>query len=246
MKVYVAIYIVVDDDTAYQRQKTALEDAIRTYGVDNIEGVTVGNEFMLNYVNKYGGEGSGVDGTIGLEASTFLREKIEDTRQMLSDLGYPNLPVGTADAGAYFNTDLLRGIDFGLSNIHAWFAPTTAADAADWTNNFFEENNIADANAVSNRPQMVIAETGWPTHSSDAENENSGAGVGGEASVENLQTFLDTFVCQANEAGTPYFMFEYTDVPWKDRIFGGVEGFWGLFDSNKQLKAVTLPDCPHD
>lgn len=245
MMVYVALYIVVDDDTAYQRQKLSLQNAIQTYGVDHIEGVTVGNEFMLNYITEYGGPNDTADGTVGLRASGLLKEKISDTRTMLQSLGYPNLPVGSADAGSYFNTDLLSAIDFGLSNIHAWFAHTTAAQAANWTNEFFEENNVQPAALLSNHPKMVIAETGWPTHSNGTADSNSGAGVGGEASVANLQVFLDSFICQANTAGTPYFFFEYTDVPWKDMRYGGVEGFWGMFNSSKQLKALTLPDCSH-
>jgi hypothetical protein len=70
---------------------------------------------------------------------------------------------------------------------------------------------------------MYIAETGWPTvewslqriyvlflmivpqKSSDAGNANNGAS---DASVAGLQTFMDTFVCQANTAGIPYFFFE--------------------------------------
>ncbi|KAG8800996.1 hypothetical protein FRC18_007905, partial [Serendipita sp. 400] len=211
MKVYVAIFVVVDDDSAYDRQKASLRSAIEQYGVDNIEGVTVGNEFMLNYITKYGGEGATATSTVGTQASTLLRAKITDTRDMLKELGHPNLPVGSADAGSYFNTALMRSIDFGLSNIHAWFAPTTAAGAAQWTNDFFQENNIQPAELLSPSPKMIIAETGWPTHSSDTEHQNSGAGRGGEASVANLQVFLDDFVCKANEAKTPYFMFEYTD-----------------------------------
>jgi exo-beta-1,3-glucanase (GH17 family) len=64
------------------------------------------------------------------------------------------------------------------------------------------------------------------------------------ASVPNLQVFLDTFVCQANTNGTGYFFFEYFDEKWKDIQFGGVEGWWGLFNGNKTLKdGLTIPDC---
>ena len=63
--------------------------------------------------------------------------------------------------------------------------------------------------------------------SSDAGNANNGPSV---ASVANLQTFIDTFVCQANSAGTQYFFFEFADEDWKDQQFGGVEGWWGLFN----------------
>jgi len=40
---------------------------------------------------------------------------------------------------------------------------------------------------------------------------------------------LDTFVCQANTNGTEYFFFEFFDEPWKDKQFGGVEGWWYVF-----------------
>lgn len=48
MSVYIANYPeATDNGTAYSRQKTAIEDAIKTYGTDHIAGVTVGNEFIL-------------------------------------------------------------------------------------------------------------------------------------------------------------------------------------------------------
>ena len=52
-----------------------------------------------------------------------------------------------------------------------------------------------------------------------------------DVTVVGGQTFLDTFVCQANNNGTGYFFFEYFDETWKDAEFGGVEGHWGLFYS---------------
>ena len=55
-----------------------------------------------------------------------------------------------------------------MSNVHAWFANTTADDAASWVFSFFEETNVEPASQLSNKPQMYIAETGWPTVSSYA------------------------------------------------------------------------------
>ena len=75
---------------------------------------------------------------------------------------------------------------------------------------------------------MYIAETGWPTGATDP---GSGSNGPSTASVANLQTFLDTFVCQANQNGTGYFFFEYFDETWKNVTFGGVEGYWGLFNA---------------
>ena len=78
-----------------------------------------------------------------------------------------------------------------MSNVHPWFANVSVEEAAGWTNTFFQEQNVAVANTLSNKPQMFIAETGWPTKSSDAGNESNGPST---ASVSGLQTFLDTFV----------------------------------------------------
>lgn len=40
---------------------------------------------------------------------------------------------------------------------------------------------------------------------------------------------MDNFVCQSNQKGIKYFFFEFFDEKWKDDIYGGVEGHWGLF-----------------
>ncbi|KAG6842031.1 hypothetical protein C0991_003557 [Blastosporella zonata] len=131
-----------------------------------------------------------------------------------------NIPVGTSDAGSFFNTEVLSSVDYGLSNVHAWFANQTAKNAAAWVTNFFEDTNVKPAALLPNNPKMYIAETGWPTKSSDAGNASNGAGT---ASISDLQTFLDTFVCQANSNDIPYFYFEFFDEEWKDKQFGGVE-----------------------
>ncbi|CAE6448694.1 hypothetical protein RSOLAG1IB_09170 [Rhizoctonia solani AG-1 IB] len=240
LEVFVGIY-VNEDDTAYTRQRDLIKDAITTYGTDHIAGVTVGNEFILNSVTAAGE--TTATGTAGLAAAANLANKIQDTRTMLSGMSLSKtLPVGTSDAGAYFNTPLLQAIDYGLANVHPWFANTTIDDAATWTYDFFQQTNVAQAATVSNNPTMYIAETGWPTKSSSVASETNGASA---ASVPNLQVFLDTFVCASNTNQTKYFFFEFKDEPWKDVLYGGVEGWWGLFDSDKKLKDVTIPECSH-
>lgn len=110
-----------------------------------------------------------------------------------------------------------------------------------------------------------------------AEGNNGVVGTQGDASVANLQVFLDTFVCQANSNKTDYFfctsflipprycsvrlcdawaerkltpcslwlLVEAFDEPWKAQ-YGGVEPYWGLFDSDRNLKSgLTIPTCSH-
>ncbi|KAG9218850.1 hypothetical protein CCMSSC00406_0001036 [Pleurotus cornucopiae] len=239
MQVYVGNYPVPNDDGVYTRQRDIIRDAITTYGTDHIAGITVGNEFMLNYLTSNGA--TDPNGSVGAQGAAMLVRYIKDTRDMLASMNLPKtIPVGNSDAGSFFSTEVLSNVDYGLSNVHAWFANTTANDAAGWVSNFFQETNVQPASLLPNNPKMYIAETGWPSKSSDVANANNGAS---DASEANLQIFLDTFVCQANENGTAYFYFELFDEEWKDKQFGGVEGWWGLFNKDRSLKNIKLPTC---
>jgi exo-beta-1,3-glucanase (GH17 family) len=242
MTVYLGNYAIpTDNNAAYNRQRDIIKEALQTFGTDHISGVTVGNEFMLNYLDANGGTSADANGAIGNQGAALLKADIDDTRSMISAMSLSkHIPIGTADAGAFFNTLVLEDVEYGMSNVHPWFANVSIDIAAAWTAQFFQEQNVVPTSQLSNAPKMYIAETGWPTESSNAGNANNGPSIASEA---NLQKFLDTFVCQANANGTGYFFFEYFDEPWKDVQFGGVEGWWGLFHSNRTLKNVNIPDC---
>ncbi|KAJ7653486.1 glycoside hydrolase family 17 protein [Mycena rosella] len=241
MTVFLGNYPVPSDGgAAYVRQRDLIKNALQTYGADHVAGVTVGNEFILDYLGDNGGTTQDPNGPVGNAGAALLLPNITDTISMISGLGL-NIPVGNADAGSYFNTEILSAVSYGMANVHPWFAAEAIEDAAGWTADFFATTNVAAANALSNKPTMYIAETGWPTKSSSVAAQSDGPSL---ASVENLQIYLDTFVCQANQNGTGYFYFEYYDEQWKDVEFGGVEGWWGLFNSDTTLKNITIPDCP--
>jgi len=239
MQVYLGNYnLATDNGTAYLRQRDVIKEAIQTYGTNNILGVTVGNEFMLNYLDANGA--TDPNGAVGNQGAQILISNINDTRTMLSSINV-KLPVGTSDAGAYFNNEVLAVVDYGMANVHPWFANVTVEQSAAWTAEFFSNTDVAQASALSNDPKMYIAETGWPTESDDLSNANNGAST---ASEGNLQIFMNTFVCQANTNGTGYFFFEFCDEPWKAQLYGGVEGHWGLLTANRTLKNVKIPNCP--
>ncbi|KAJ7283975.1 glycoside hydrolase [Mycena rebaudengoi] len=240
MKVYLGNYpSATDGGVAYARQRDILKETLQKYGADNVAGITVGNEFILNYLTANGGPQLDPNGDVGKAGAALLLSNITDTISMVKELGL-NIPIGNSDAGSYFNTQVLSAVSYGLSNVHAWFAAQEVSAAAAWTADFFNTTNVEFANTLSNKPAMFIAETGWPTKSSNKSAESNGPSI---ASVENLQIFIDTFVCQANKNGTGYFFFEYFDEGWKDRQFGGVEGWWGLFNADRTLKSITIPDC---
>jgi len=240
MSVYLGNYPATDDNgAAYTRQKGEIQTALQQYGGANVLGVTVGNEFILDYITEQGQ--TDPNGSAGQAAAAMLIPWISDTRSMSSSMGLSNILVGNADAGSYFNDEVLSAVDYGMSNVHPWFANQSINDAAAWTANFFNTTNLALASTLPNKPKMFIAETGWPTGSSSFNaNPNDGPSL---ASVDNLQIFIDDFACQATKNGTGYFFFEFSDEPWKNTTYGGVEGYWGLFDANKNLKNITIPPC---
>ncbi|WWC96433.1 hypothetical protein V866_003301 [Kwoniella sp. B9012] len=238
MTVWLGIYVDSNEE-AYNDQVKAVEDALKTYGTDHVSGITVGNEYILNT--------AGTDSTtssIYLSASKTITDKITEVKSAIAGLGLSKtLPVGTSDAGSVMSKTLGEGIDYFMANVHPWFGSVSIDDAAQWTWDFFQEFDVEPASLASNKPDVYIAETGWPTESMNATESNSGfGGPKGEASLANLQTFLNTYVCQANANGTEYFYFEAFDEPWKAQ-YGGVEPFWGLFDKDRTLKDVTIPTC---
>lgn len=234
MTIYPAAWLPQQSDdpqnVTYNRQVSEVQKAIETYGVDNIQGITVGNEFLLNG---------------GSEAE--LIEKMADMRSLLASLNLSKtLPVGTADAGSMITTSLAQGSDYVMANVHPWFGGVNIDDAADWVYSYTANQEPSSALDATNDPKIYIAETGWPTNANESSMLTYEGAVAG---VPELQTFLDNYICQANTNITnggqfsSYFYFEAFDEPWKE-IYGGVEPYWGLFNSNKTLKAgLVIPNC---
>lgn len=118
---------------------------------------------IYSYLSAHGG-GDEPNGAVGEAGAALLLPNITDTRQMIEGLNLgKTIPVGTADAGSYFSNTILENVDYGMSNVHPWFANVSIAEAAGWTNTFFQGQNVAVAQGLSNKPQMFIAETGWPS-----------------------------------------------------------------------------------
>lgn len=77
--------------------------------------MTVGNEFMLNYVTDNGGATQDINGPTANAGAQLLISMINDTRSWLQSLNLPKtLPVGTSDAGSYFNDEVLQSVDYGV------------------------------------------------------------------------------------------------------------------------------------
>lgn len=133
---YLGNYAVPDDNgAAYTRQRDILKEAISTYGTDHISGVTVGNEFMLKYVDLFGASSidpstkllpsySYVTGLGSEDANSatadvgaaILTANIADTKTMLEGMSLTKtLPLGNSDAGSYFSNKVLADVSYGVS-----------------------------------------------------------------------------------------------------------------------------------
>lgn len=123
-------------------------------------------------------------GPEGIAAADFLKTKIADVRSTISGMSLSKtIPIGTADAGSYFNSDIVEACDYCMANVHPWygnlrdlrvsisndafdihrFASVTIDQSAGWTADFFQMNDVDLAKNTTKNPTFYIAETGWPT-----------------------------------------------------------------------------------
>ncbi|KAI8348394.1 glycoside hydrolase superfamily [Mortierella sp. GBAus27b] len=220
LKVVAGIWIDKDNAT-YARQRDDFFNVVSTYGWNEIIGISVGNEVMFdNY-----------------QPLAVLLEHIQEFRNKVTQLGHPDIPVFTSDLESAVRPPLTEHEDKAGVNLHPFFAGVPVSDAASWFWKYLEQNvRPAVDNGRTSPMDIWITEVGWPTFPTSS---NTNASI---PSIPNLQTFLDTWVCEANAKNLPYYYFEFFDAPWKIWPGSAVEGFWGLLTIDKKLK-VKLPDC---
>ena len=133
------------------------------------------------------------------------------------------------------------------------FGGVTAQNAASWTYTYWQENDVAKTNSLPGKTQ-VVSELGWPsaggnrcTNDGGTEIPCSSPTAGAVAGIDEMNTLLDNWVCQALSNGTEYFWFEAFDVPWQAQFNQPGQEWedkWGLLDSERNLKkGVKIPDC---
>jgi hypothetical protein len=69
------------------------------------------NAFACSYVTQNGV--SDPNSAVANTGAQILLGNINDTRSMLSGMGV-SLQVGNADAGSYFNKEILAAVDYGV------------------------------------------------------------------------------------------------------------------------------------
>ena len=94
-----------------------------------------------------------------------------------------------------------------MSNIHPFFGGVPVDQASGWTWSFWQNNDVP---VTKNKPDVkqIISEVGWPSGGGN----DCGDGVkcsdttsGAVASVDNMNTFMEQFVCESLTNKTDYF-----------------------------------------
>ncbi|KAF9381622.1 hypothetical protein CPB97_007644 [Podila verticillata] len=217
----VVLTIWVDKDpVTYKRQYDTLFQILDMYGVDMVEGVSVGNEVIFR----------------GDQNITALGAMMADVRAEIKKR-YPTkaIPVFSSEIGNNLNGALAAISDEMSGNLHPYFADMPAAQAANWT--LGQYSTLITDNPTKAGYNGSISEVGWPSSPESAVYKQYAV-----PSIANMQTVVDTFVCQANAAHIPYYWFEFRDEPWKTDPKVPVEPFWGLFDKDNKIK-IKIPNC---
>ncbi|KAI0376765.1 glycoside hydrolase family 17 protein [Hypomontagnella monticulosa] len=216
--------------TTNERQLSKMWNILDEYGADPFKGLIIGNEILFRQQ---------------MTASN-LSVLLDSVRTNLTKHSW-NLPVATSDLGDNWSSELASMSDYIMGNIHPFFAGVNAKDAASWTWTFWQ--NKANSFFKADKEKNVISEIGWPTKGGTncGSSSQTDCPNGSVAGIDELNTLMENWVCQALENGTNYFWFEMFDEPWKisfDTPGKEWEDQWGLMDVNRNLKdGVKIPDC---
>ncbi|KAF9584609.1 hypothetical protein BGW38_005861 [Lunasporangiospora selenospora] len=223
LKVVVGIWID-STNTTYARQREDFFQVAAKYGWGDIIGVSVGNEVLFD----------------AYQTQDVLIAAIKEVKARMVSLGQASIPVFTSDLERDNKPPLTNNEDKAGVNLHPFFSGVPVEGAAAWFWKYLEQQVKPAVNKENVVPIDVwITEVGWPTFPAHAATNSS------VPSIPNLQTFLDTWLCEANAKKLPYYYFEFFDAPWKIWPGSAVEGFWGLLTIDMKLK-VKLPDCLSD
>ncbi|KAI9801068.1 MAG: hypothetical protein M1833_002936 [Piccolia ochrophora] len=231
------VWLGVHQDANKTTNKRQLEDMYKIldeYGADPFEGVVIGNELLFRK-----------EMTV-----TELGNLLTDVRSNLKKKDI-DLPIATSDLGDNWDVTLAAKVDVIMANIHPFFAGGTVKEAAGWTWDFWHQHTDVLTDQVPNKPRTIISEVGWP---SGGGNVCGQEGVkckdktsGSVAGVKEMNTFMETYVCQAFANQTEYFWFTAFDEPWKKKYNTAdraLEDKWGLMDADRNLKpGLKIPDC---
>ncbi|KAF2725388.1 glycoside hydrolase family 17 protein [Polychaeton citri CBS 116435] len=236
LQVWLGVWLGTNQ-TTNSRQLDQMYTLLNSYPASRFAGVIIGNEVLYRK-----------DLT-----EDQLGTILHTVRTNLTSRGITSLPVSTSDLGDNWTPALAADTDIVMANVHPFFAGEKADAASSWTWQFWQNKDANLATNTENKgswPKSIISETGWPSDGGNDCGTGSAScaqGEGAVAGVDEMNTFMDDFVCASLQNQTTYFWFEAFDEPWKviyNTDSDQWESKWGLFDSDRNMKdGVNIPDC---
>ncbi|EFW16265.1 hypothetical protein D8B26_006041 [Coccidioides posadasii str. Silveira] len=234
MKLWVGVWIDNENKTTNDRQLEQMYDILKSTADKSVfKGVIVGNEVLFR-------------GHRSPATLQMLSDYLEDVKSKLKDMNI-DLPVTTSDLGDAWTAGLARVVDVVMSNIHPFFGGVPVDEAADWTYEFWDNKDSTLSRGPNTK--KLISEVGWPSGggSNCGNSQCSSSNSGAVAGINELNQFMEDWVCPALEKGTDYFWFEAFDEPWKEQYNEPGkewEDKWGLMDPGRNLKpGIKIPSC---
>ncbi|PKS12396.1 hypothetical protein jhhlp_000600 [Lomentospora prolificans] len=229
MKVWIGVW-QDNNSTTNKRQLDQMWDILDEYGEEPFLGLIVANEILFREQMT----------------NSQLTQLLKEVKANVTERGF-SLPVATSDLGDKLASPVTDVSDYIMANIHPFFSGVNVDEAASWTTTFWENNNKPVWK--SDKSKNIIAEIGWPSQGGTNCGDGTATGCpkASVAGVDELNTLLQDWVCDALNNGTEYFWFSAFDEPWKVRFNEdnkNWEDHWGMFDVNRNLKdGLTIPDC---
>jgi glucan 1,3-beta-glucosidase len=137
----------------------------------------------------------------------------------------PDVPVGYVDAYYEFSVhpELAETCDVVLCNCYPYWEGTSFQDSLNHMRQMFYQ-----AKAAANGKRIIITETGWPSQ---------GEGLGGAIpSEENAMKYFINANLWTQDEGIEIMYFSSFDEAWKKSDEGEVGAYWGVWDSQNNLK----------
>jgi exo-beta-1,3-glucanase (GH17 family) len=218
------------NETTNARQLQQMYDIFDKYKADPFLGVIIGNEVLFRKD----------------KTEVEMAKIIRDARANLDKKNIKGLKIASSDLGDNWRVspEFADEVDIVMANIHPFFAGVTAANATAWTYDFWVTNDRPLKAGLENH---VISEVGWPSKGGKSCGEAKTCDVGSVASVSEMNTFMEGWICSSLANNTNYFWFEAFDEPWKwtfNEPGKEWEDQWGIMDVDRNLKpGITIPDC---
>ena len=185
MKVWLGVWLD-NNSTSSNRGLDAMYQILSQYTAKPFAGVIIGNEVLYRK-----------DLTITELNDILAGVKTNFTNQKI------DLQIATSDLGDSWTQALTENVDFVMSNIHPFFAGVTVEQAAGWTWNFWQQFDTVLTKGTTK--QNVISETGWPSGGGTDCGEAESCVNGSVAGIDEMNQYMDTFVCQSLTNKTNYF-----------------------------------------